>query len=159
MCGWLNNPSVSEIFPRNSLLLQRDRRLMWKVEMINLNPLLMLGAGSAARMADNKCLLKGFFISSVLILIRTTHLLTLPTFLWRKGGICAGDTVSVGYRTASTLRRSLCDYREHLCRCWWRNHLWESAETPPANPCKTIVNCFWLYATKITCVFQIHLSR
>ena len=80
------------------MLLQRDRRPLWKVEMVNLNPLLLLGAGSAARMADNKHLLKGFFISSVLILIRTTHLLTLPTFPWRKGEMCAGDTVSVGLR-------------------------------------------------------------
>lgn len=32
--GWLNNPSVSEIFLRNSLLLQRDRRPVWKVEMV-----------------------------------------------------------------------------------------------------------------------------
>lgn len=34
VCGWLNNPSVSEIFPRNSLLLQRDSRPLWKVEMV-----------------------------------------------------------------------------------------------------------------------------
>lgn len=34
VCGWLNNPSVSEIFPRNSLLVQRDRRPLWRVEMV-----------------------------------------------------------------------------------------------------------------------------
>ena len=69
VCGWLKNPSVSEIFPRNSSLLQRDGRPRWKVEMVNLNPLPLLGAGSAARKAEKEPLLEGFFISSVLILV------------------------------------------------------------------------------------------
>lgn len=158
VCGWLNNPSVSEIFPRNSLLLQRDRRPLWKVEMVNLNPLLLLGAGLAARMADNKHLLKGFFCFQCVNPhwdYSSAHTSNFP--------VEEGKDVCWGHRfcrvEASALRRSLCDYREHLlCRCRWRNRLQESAETPPANPCKAILNCFWLSATRITYIFQIHLS-
>lgn len=90
MCGWLNNPSVSEIFLRNSLLLHRDRRPLWKVEMVNLNPLLLLGAGSAVRMADNKhfqCVNPRQDYSSA----RTSN---FPV----EGETCAGDTISVGLR-------------------------------------------------------------